>query len=551
MQVAQYITEQLAAWGVTRIYGVAGDAILPWLDALGKQRQIRYVACRHESAAALMASAEAKLTGKPAVCTATSGPGTIQLLNGLADAQTDRAPVVAITGQVETYRLGGEYKQYVPQEDVIRPISRYTTTVAHPEAIGAVLQRAFVTAASQQGVAHLAVCKDVFSRTTGCPLIPALPRQASGLRADRGDVEQAAEWMGRAKKPLMLLGVGARGVADACRRLAEQAGAGVLVSLGAKGVVEESHPLMLGGLGEGGSRAGLDALAAADLLVILGASWFPQAFIPAGVPVVQVDRLPEAIHFHPDLFSVTANLEEVLPLWMRRLENKRPDPDWLARVERWHAAFWQETEQAVAAGPDQPVTPEALMHALSRAVDDDAVITLDTGEHTIWFNRAFRAVRQRPLFSGKWRTMGYGLPAAIAAKLNQPERQVVCVTGDGGLQMCLSELMTAVEQKTAFPLIVVNNGTLGLEEWKMTQAGLVPFGTRLQNPDFVQWARACGVPARSVRSRGELASALTEACASDRLTLLDVHCTLPTLTERKREIPFQAQASSVYNERKI
>lgn len=133
MQVAQYVTEQLRMWGVKHIYGVAGDAILPWLDVIGKQKDIRYIACRHESAAAMMAAAEAKWTGRPAVCTATSGPGTLNLLNGLADAYADHAPVLAITGQVETHKLGGPYKQYVPQEDLLRPLCLYSTTVAHPD----------------------------------------------------------------------------------------------------------------------------------------------------------------------------------------------------------------------------------------------------------------------------------------------------------------------------------------------------------------------------------------------------------------------------------
>lgn len=162
MQVAQYVTEQLRMWGVKHIYGVAGDAILPWLDVIGKQKDIRYIACRHESAAAMMAAAEAKWTGRPAVCTATSGPGTLNLLNGLADAYADHAPVLAITGQVETHKLGGPYKQYVPQEDLLRPLCLYSTTVAHPDAIGNVLHRAYVTAGSQKGVAHLAICKDIF-----------------------------------------------------------------------------------------------------------------------------------------------------------------------------------------------------------------------------------------------------------------------------------------------------------------------------------------------------------------------------------------------------
>lgn len=542
MLVAQYLSKQLAEWGVKRIYGVAGDGIFAWLDSLGKQSELRYIACKHESAAAMMASAEAKLTGKPAVCTATMGPGFVNLLNGLADAHTDRVPVIAITGQVETAKLGGGYKQYVAQEDMIRPISCYQATVTEPDAVGEVLHRAFVSAAQQKDVAHLSICKNVFAEKTQATILPSLPRIPRVL-GDRVEIESAADQIMQAKAPLVLLGIGARQSAALCLRFAEQLGAGIVLSLGAKGAIEESHRLVLGGLGEGGSEGVLQALDEADLLVILGASWFPKEFIPKHLPIIQVDHAATSMHAQPKLLSVTADLLDVLPLWLARLKNRQRGEAWEQRVESWHEQLWAENEQiSKASSPDEAVKPELLLHTVGRMVAEDAIVALDTGEHTIWFNRAFRAVRQYPLFSGKWRTMGFGLPAAIAAKLAFPDRQVVCVTGDGGLQMNLAELMTAVEQQLAITLIVVNNQTLGLEELKMKQEGYGSFGVRLTNPDFCLWAKACGADSVSVRSTAELEPALQQALASNRLTLLDIHCTAPTLTERKKQIPFQAQA---------
>jgi len=355
-------------------------------------------------------------------------------------------------------------------------------------------------------------------------------------------MEYAQEQLMNAKRPLVLLGIGARDTAQGCRQLAEQLGAGILLTLGAKGILEDSHPLVLGGLGEGGSETALLALAEADVLLILGASWFPRAFLPKELAIVHVDTNPESIHAHPKLQSVTADLDDVLSLWLRRLESRRIDQAWEEQVERWHARFWEETQQITQQKPNELVKPETLFHTLGKVVEEDAIIVLDTGEHTIWFNRAFRGTQQVPLFSGKWRTMGFGLPAAIAAKLTRPEKQVVCVTGDGGFQMNLAELMTAVEQQTAFVLIVVNNGTLGLEQMKMVQAGYQPFGVSLHNPDFVLWAEACGVQGQVVESVSSLEQQLKQALSSERLTLLDVRCTAPTLTERKKQIPFQAQA---------
>ncbi|MGG4494354.1 thiamine pyrophosphate-binding protein [Brevibacillus reuszeri] len=542
MKVAQFITEQLVQWGVSRVYGVAGDAIFAWLDTLGRQEKLEYIPCKHEAAAAMMASAEAKLTGRPAVCIATMGPGAINLLNGLADAYADHVPVIAITGHVETQKLGGGYKQYIPLEDVTRPITQYQATVVHPHAIGEVMHKAFVCAMHQKGVAHIAICKDVFERMTSAQIVPRLPRVASAVRPDRIEMEHAAELLLQSRRPILLLGIGARETAQSCLQLAEMLGAGILLTLGAKGILEDAHPLVLGGLGEGGSETALLALAEADLLVILGASWFPRAFLPKELAIVHVDTNPESIHAHPKLNSVTANLDDVLPLWLRRLESRRMDHAWEEQVERWHARFWEETQSITEQKADELVKPETLFHTLGKVVNEDAIIALDTGEHTIWFNRAFRGKAQFPLFSGKWRTMGFGLPAAIAAKLTYPKRQVVCITGDGGFQMNLAELMTAAEQQISFLLIVVNNGTLGLEQMKMVQAGFKPFGVRLNNPDFVLWAQACGVQGQVVENVSALEPQLRQALNSGRLTLLDVRCTSPTLTERKKQIPFQAQA---------
>jgi len=543
MQVAQYLTEQLAMWDVKRIYGVAGDAILPWMDALGKQNRIQFIRCRHEAAAAMMASAEAKLTGKPAVCTATSGPGTVNLLNGLADAHVDRVPVIALTGQVETSKMGGEYKQYVQQEELLAPISHFSTTVVHPEAIGELLYKSFLTAMQKKGVCHLAISKDIFTRTTHASLLPFLPRTSPPVRADRMEVEQAAELLSQAKKPLLLLGMGARNAQEQCRSLAERLGAGILLTLGGKGMIPESHPLVLGGLGEGGSREGLEALAEADLLVILGATWYPRPYLPKGLSVVQVDNNPEAFHADPFHVTVTAELDETLTVWERRLEGRQPNRAWLERIQQWNRRFGMETrEQLDVRSQSGSVRPEAVMDTLHRIVQEDAVIALDTGEHTIWFNRAFRAAQQFPLFSGKWRTMGYGLPAAIAAKLHDPSRQVVAIVGDGGLQMTLGELATLAEQNLAISIILLDNGSLGLEEWKMATQGYTPFGTRLQNPDFTKLAEAFGLKTIAVKEESELGHALGNALATDEPVLIHVTCTLPTLTERKAEIPFQAQA---------
>jgi len=540
--VAAYVTKQLREWGIKRIYGVAGDAILPWLDTLGKQMGIRYIQCRHEAAAAMMASAEAKLTGRPAVCTATSGPGFVNLLNGLADAHTDHVPVIAITGQVETYKLGGSYKQYVQQENMLTPISHYSTVVADPRAIGDVLHKAFLTAAQQKGVAHLAVCQDIWTQETEQPVLSVQPALHAAVRLDRISASQAAEIAQKARKPMVLCGVGARPVISSIQRLAEKLGAGILLSLGAKGAIASSHPQVLGGLGEGGSNAGLEALAKADLLLIFGATWFPRSYLPGHLSIIQVDENLESFHASEKLIPVRGDLEEAVLYLEDRLQTYEPDENWRYVIHSLHQEGMKELEEKTMQTKEERVKPQTVMTVLDQLVETDAIVTLDTGEHTIWFNRSFRAEGQTPLFSGKWRTMGFGLPAAIAAKLTFPDKQVVAIVGDGGLMMTLGELMTVVEYDLQITVIVLNNHALGLEEVKMKRAGMTPFATSLMNPSFTKLAEACGLQSYRINDVGQLEEGLQTALRATKPSLVEVQTTAPTLDPLNKQLLIHTQA---------
>ncbi len=533
--VSQYIVKQLAAWGVKHVYGVAGDAILPILDALGKQSEVGFVQCRHEAMAAMMASAEAKLTGKPALCMATSGPGVVQLLNGLADAHTDRVPVIALTGQVETAKIGGPYKQYIDQQMLLSALSHFSAAVVNPLAIGTMLFSAFQKAVQLRGVAHLSLCKDVLGRYTNAPILPSLP-EVTRIQANRLELREAAERLAQAQKPVLLLGNGARQSAEAIQQLAEQLGAGIVLSLGAKGMLEDEHPLVLGGLGKGGSKASLQALNEADLLIILGATWFPRQYIPDELAIIQVDENAESFHPHPKLVSITAHVEEAVFAWLQRLKDFSPrDQSWQVRIEHFHEQMEQQIGFYSLVTAESPIKPENLMTILAEVIPPEAIVTLDTGEHTLWFNRAFTARQQLPLFSGKWRTMGFGLPAAISAKLNYPGLQVVAIVGDGGLMMSLSELMTLAELKLDVTVVVVNNHALALEEVNMRQMGFQPFGTSLQNPDFVRLAEAFGLHAYRVETFSTLAKTLQTAIAAKKPTLIDVTCSQATQLSPKAD----------------
>jgi pyruvate dehydrogenase (quinone)/pyruvate oxidase len=518
---AEFTLKQLAAWGVKRVYGVMGDAILPLMDALGRQSEIRFVPTRHEAAAGFMASAEAKLTGAPGVCIGTSGPGLANLINGLGDAYADRAPLLVLTGQVESYKVGTDVKQYSPQQSMVEGLAGYTAMVASPGALPKVLVRALKTALGEGRVAQVSVPKDYWSASVEAavhqyePFLNAPPVPAPSV------LDAAAGLLVGARKPLILAGQGARGGARELLHLAETWGAGIVVALGGKGMVPGTHPLVLGGVGLGGSEPAHRALKECDLVLVAGSTWWPKPYMPEGVPVVQIDRVPANIGGQVEVaFGLPGDCRQVLAELGARLPGR--GRGWVDHLEQAKRE-WEAVLAAEGQGSEGPVHPGALVRAIEAALPPESIVTLDTGDHVLWFNRHFHGNgRQHVLFSGTWRSMGYGLPAAAAAALAQPEQAVVALVGDGGLTMQLGELAVPAQQGLDLTVVVSRNGSLALEENKARSEGLQPFGHTLNNPDFAAVARAFGWAAWRVESPAELASALRQAINHRGPALVDV-----------------------------
>ena len=518
--VSQLILEQLGNWGVTTIFGVAGDALITLLHDLAGQDRIRFIACRHEEAAALAASAHAKFTGRPGVCVGTSGPGAVHLLNGLADADMDRVPVLALTGQVESWYMGTWRKQYFDQQTAFRPFVSYTATLAHPGAAVELVTRCLKTAVAHRRVAHLAVPKDLFAAP-----VHQLPRGdepylTASPRSDPEVYREAAARLSGAKQPVMLVGRGCRGAGEAVLNFAGQWGAGVINTLPATGVVPHEHPLALGSLGHAGKEMAREIMNLADMCLVVGATWWPEEYTPS-LPVVQLDVEPENIGIGTAVnYGVVGDAATGLPALAGQLTSS-PNPKWLARISDARRRWSTEVDSEASSG-GSPVDPRALMGLLDRYLADDAVIALDVGDHAIWFGKLFRPRRQEVVVSGKWRTMGFGLPAAIAVAAAGPGRQVVALVGDGGLAMTLGELATAVQYKLALTVIVCNNSMLATEKNRMLVSNLRTLGVDLHNPDFAALARACGAEGYTARTPGEVAELLPQALAAGKPALLDV-----------------------------
>ncbi|MEF3305245.1 thiamine pyrophosphate-binding protein [Paenibacillus sp. GYB003] len=517
--VAQAIAEQLELWGAKRIYGVAGDAIFGLMDALAGQKTIEFVSVKHESAAAMMASAEAKLTGRIAVCMAQAGPGLTNLVTGLGDAYLDHAPVLAITGQAPLNKIGTPYKQFINQQQLMQAVSSYTQMVAHPDAAIESLTQAMTVSSIHRTVSHLSVPSDVFGMPTAAPtqgpiLVPA-------PASDRNDLRRALLAMRSAKRPFLAAGSGARPARELIGQLADRWGSAVAYGYGAAGLVPDSHPLLVNGLGEGGNPFLPELYREADVVLAVETAAWPDELVSDRALVIRLTDRPDRAAPSVYDIGIVGHPADVLRQWLEGLNGYEPNAQWIRQVEQCRRSFAEqnEKERNVVA---TPLHPASIVRAVERFISEDAIVALDEGDLTLWFLRGFRAKRHEIVLSDRWRTMGFGLPAAMAAKFCFPGRQVVCLTGDGGLGMVLADLITAARYKLPIIVVVFNNGTLQMEHDKMRMKGLRPEGVAISNPDFVQVAKACGWNGVRIATVGQLEDALLAARDGDKPVLLDV-----------------------------
>ncbi|MBD8033357.1 thiamine pyrophosphate-binding protein [Solibacillus merdavium] len=520
--VGELMLDQLSMFGVKRIYGVVGDTTFGLIDALAKQNKIQYIAVKHESTAAFMASAEAKLTGGLGVCTATMGPGAANLLNGLGDAHADRAPVLAITGQAQSDKIGTEYPQYIDQQELMKPFAAYSANLANPDATIEVLQKAARTSLGQRVVTHLSIPKDIFMMPAkGEPRpLPNVIEGASNFTKE--SLEHAIGIMKTAKQPMILAGLGATSVSEELEKLADLWGAGILTSLGGKGLFNESSELVLQGIGEGGNPYAADLFKDSDVVLLAGTTWWPEGYVPTNARIIQIDRqFDKFVKEIPTELGIMGKTEEVVPFLLESMQEFSRSEDWVIRCKKVKEK-WAEQNEKEGSTSGYPVHPSRIMHALDRTVAPDAILALDTGDNTVWTNRNFRQKGQSVLFSGYWRTLGFGLPAAMAAKLIQPEKQVVAIVGDGGLQMVLADLLTATRYGLNITVVVLNNESLQMERDKLKVAEKEEVGVDLTNPDFVKLAEACGWKGLRPASDSELESVMEEALNTNAPTLVDV-----------------------------
>jgi thiamine pyrophosphate-dependent acetolactate synthase large subunit-like protein/nitrite reductase/ring-hydroxylating ferredoxin subunit len=530
--VTDVMAETMVNWGVTHVFGMVGHSNLGLADALRRQEQagrLTYIGIRHEGAAAFAASAYGKLTGQPAACLTIAGPGATNLLTGLWDANVDRAPVLALTGQVDTQVLGPGAFQEVDLSAAFGKVARWTQPVLETSKHAELMTLACKHAILQQGPAHLIFPDEVQT------LPAAKGAKASSPQGRIPDLEisppeaalaQAESLLASAKRPVIIIGHGARFHREQVIALAEQLNAPVITTFKAKGQIPDQHPLACGVLGRSGTPVASWFMNEADVLLVLGASFSNHTGIYAGKPIIQVDLEPLQLgKFHPVEVPVLGEIGIVCG----QLQSRLPEKPGSERVDqrpevadRW--AIWR-AEKTSRAGDDRGrgLNSAAIFAALSEAVPTDAVVAVDVGNHAYSFGRYFECKPgQSVLMSGYLGSIGFGYPAAIGAWAAMPERPIFAVTGDGGFAQYMAELLTAVKHKMNITHVLVNNGQLGKISKEQRAGDWDVWQTTLHNPDFSKYAEICGAFGIRVTDRSQLDHALSVAIEHDGPALVEV-----------------------------
>lgn len=517
MTGAELIVRLLERQGVRTIAGLPGGAILPLYDALGRSEIIEHVLARHEQGAGFMAQGMARVSGRPEVCFASSGPGATNLVTAIADARLDSIPLVAITGQVPLSMIGTDAFQEVDIYGMTVPITKHNFLVRSAEELLRVIPQAFRIAMSgRPGPVLVDVPKDVQNQLVGFEAYPEPAAPEAGPQFDIAAVEAAARMINEAEQPVLYLGGGVvhSGAAQQAVTLAEQAGLPTTMTLMALGAMPVDHPLSIGMLGMHGARYTNFVLQEADLLVCVGARFDDRAIGKAAqfcpnAKIVHIDIDPSELHkiktAHVAINGdVAAVLEALLPRVQVRLRKR-----WLSHVESLKSRF-----PMVMEGRDDPRSHYGLVHAVAAALDDEAVITTDVGQHQMWVAQAYPFRRPRQWFtSGGLGTMGFGVPAAIGAALAEPQRTVVCFTGDGSFKMNIQELATLAEQGLNVKIVLMNNNSLGLVYQQQTLFyGKRTFASKYRvEPDFLKIAEGFGIPGVDLDAAANPRAALAQA----------------------------------------
>jgi len=515
------MVDVLTGWGLRVVFGMVGHSNLGLADALRKAEEdgrITYIGIRHEGAASFAASGYAKLTGRPAACLSIAGPGATNLMTGLWDAKVDRAPIVALTGQVQTQVLGPGAFQEIPLAAAFEPVAEWSQTVISASNATELAALAMKHAIVERDVAHL-IFPDEIQNLEGLEEPPDHPRQ--GRVADHrispaeDRLAEAVKMLDNATRPIIVVGNGGRPFRSEIIRLAERIDAPLITTFKAKGVISDSHPLACGVVGRSGTPLPAAMMARADAMLVLGASFSNHSGLATWVPTIQVDFDRMTLgKFHPVDVPIWGEIGMTVEMLTEMVsDGSRPDLvlELANRRQRWRAEKAKRAAQKDHLGR---MHPAAVFEALTGVMPDDAAIAVDVGNNTYSFGHYFECSgTQDVVMSGYLGSIGFAFPAAMGLWAAGGARKVVSISGDGGFGQYMGEFTTAVKYGMGITHILLNNSELGKITREQIGALRPIYETSLVNPDFAEFARLCGGKGNRVTNVDELDQALSEALA--------------------------------------
>ncbi|MDD1385517.1 ubiquinone-dependent pyruvate dehydrogenase [Curtobacterium poinsettiae] len=546
--VAENIVATLRANDIHRVYGLPGDSLNGFTDALRKDGTMRWEHVRHEEAAAFAASAEAALTGDLTVFAGSCGPGNLHLINGLYDANRSRVPVLAIAAHIPTAEIGSGYFQETHPQELFRECSVYVEYVADPVQMPRLLEIAMREAIEKRGVAVLVIPGDVLLAEAKDDRVTRIERTTPRIVPSEAELQRTADLLNGADRITILAGAGVADAHDEVVALAERVQAPIVHALRGKEYIEHDNPYDVGMTGLLGFASGYRAMEDADVVLMLGTDFPYQQFFPAKAKHVQVDiRGSQLGRRHPVDIGLVGTVKDTALALVPLLTGSHPTKHLEDSLKHYRKTREKLDDLAVPAGKKKPLHPQYVARVLDRLAAEDAVFIPDVGSPVVWASRYLTMNGKRRLIgSFVHGTMANAVPQAIGAQTAFPDRQVIALAGDGGLTMLLGELITIVQNKLPVKIVVFDNSSLNFVELEMKAAGFVNYGTELQNPDFAAVAEAIGIKGFQVDVSDDFEDAMAAALAHDGPALVSVRANRQELSMPPAVTLEQAKGFTLY-----
>jgi len=526
--VAELVVDVLVEAGVRRIYGVSGDSLNGITESIRSTRKLDWIHLRHEETAAFAAGAEAHLTGRLAVCAGSCGPGNLHLINGLYDCHRNRVPVLAIAAQVPSNEMGSGYFQETHPEHLFAQCSHYCELVSDPDQMPRVLEIAIQTAISKRGVSVITLPGDVALREA----VVQRPRikfheSKSVVRPSDDEIALLAGMLNDSKQTTILAGAGCAGAHEELLEIAASLKAPIVHALRGKEFVEYDNPFSVGMTGLLGFSSGYHAMMNCDTLLMLGTDFPYQQFYPENATIIQIDIRGEQIGRRTKVdLGLVGDVKSTLAALNPKLRAKTDDAHLSASLKHYAEARKSLDDLATGESGDKlgkkPIHPQYVAKVLDELAAEDAVFTCDVGTPTIWAARYLHMNGKRRLIgSFSHGSMANALPQAIGAQVSHPGRQVISLSGDGGLAMLMGDMLSLPQLNLPVKIIVFNNSSLAFVELEMKAAGILEFGTELHNPNFAKMAEAAGILGLRAETPDQVRPMIEQALRHDGPVLIE------------------------------